>query len=261
MIIGAVTIYYRSMQDEPTGLIQLEPCSGTLTILYDNYLYDSDCSPEWGFSCLIETDDTVILFDTGGDPNILSNNIEALNVDISLIDCIVISHEHWDHIGGIEVILSQKPGLPVYVPEGFPYHIKSSIRSMGGNCVETINATMICDSVCTTNTLNGPPLEQALMIKTEDGIILVTGCSHPGIENLARNAFELTGESIQLAIGGYHLGSSSASQLNAICDELDEIGVLSVAATHCTGDSSIEYFRERYGGNFIESGVGFNIGF
>lgn len=257
IILGGVFVFYNPSNEETSGQLQLVPCEGSLTILYDNYVFDPRCQAEWGFSCLIETSEMVILFDTGGEPEVLRHNIEALDVDVSEIDCIVISHEHWDHIGGIEVILGEKPDIPVYIPENFPYHIMSSIRSLGGNCIETGNATKITDSVSTTNTLNGPPNEQALMIQTDEGLILITGCSHPGVENLAKNAYDLTGESIRLVIGGFHLGNAGDSQLDGICDMLDEIGVVCVAASHCTGDNSIDYFRERYGESFVESGVGF----
>ena len=177
------------------------------------------------------------------------------------IDCIVLSHEHWDHIGGMEVILSERPDLPVYLPEGIPYHVKSTLRSLGGDCMEVENATMICDSIATTLTLEGPPKEQALMIRTQDGMILVTGCSHPGVHNLARNAYETVGEDIQFIIGGFHLGGASEAILDGICDDLDELGVERISATHCTGDESMEFFRERYGEDFVESGVGFHIEF
>lgn len=257
LVLGGYFIFFTSTEDEVYGQVQLEPCEGCLTVLYDNYVFDSRCQAEWGFSCLVQTQDMVILFDTGGEPEVLRHNIEALEVDISEIDCIVISHEHWDHVGGIEVILREKPDIPVYVPEDFPYHIMSSIRSLGGNCIETGNATKITDSISTTNTLNGPPNEQALMIQTDEGLILVTGCSHPGVENLARNAYDLTDESIRLVIGGFHLGNAGSYQLDRICDELEEIGVEHVSASHCTGDDSIDYFRERYGDSFVESGVGF----
>ena len=257
LIIGGYFVFFSSTEEEVYGQVQLEPCDGCLTVLYDNYVYDSRCRAEWGFSCLIQTPEMVILFDTGGEPEVLRHNIEALDVDISQIDCIVISHEHWDHVGGIEVILQEKQDIPVYLPKDFPYHILSSIRSLGGNCIETDNATKITESISTTNTLNGPPNEQALMIQTHEGLILVTGCSHPGVENLARNAYDLTGESIQLVIGGFHLGNAGNQQLGRICEELDEIGVECVSASHCTGDDSIDYFREYYGDSFVESGVGF----
>lgn len=261
LIIGGVYTYTRPDPETSTGIIHLTPTTGSLTVLYDNYLYEGDCQTEWGYSCLVETPEMVVLFDTGGDPAILAHNIEALGVDVSRIDCIVLSHEHWDHIGGLETILSQSAGLTVYVPGDFPYSVFSSIRSMGGTCVELENATKISEGIAVTDTLNGPPVEHSLMIQTGEGIILVTGCSHPGVGNLARSAVELTGETIRLAIGGYHLGNASESELRALCDELDEIGVQRVSATHCTGDESIEYFRQRYGEAFIESGVGFHLEF
>ena len=257
LIFGGYFVFFSSMEEEVYGQVQLEPCDGCLTVLYDNYVFDPRCQAEWGFSCLIQTPEMVILFDTGGEPEVLRHNIEALDVDISEIDCIVISHEHWDHVGGIEVILREKQDIPVYLPEDFPYHIMSSIRSLGGNCIETENATKITESISTTNTLNGPPNEHALMIQTDEGLILVTGCSHPGVENLARNAYDLTGERIRLVIGGFHLGNAGSHQLGRICEELDEIGVERVSASHCTGDDSIDFFREYYGDSFMESGVGF----
>ena len=249
------------LYEELDGVSKLEPIHGKLTVLYDNYIFNSSCSTEWGFSCLIETPEIVILFDTGGEADILRSNIETLGVDVSKIDCIVLSHEHWDHVGGISAILNQRPDLPVYVPEGCPYHIISSIRSMGGIVEESENATRISDSFMTTQTLNGPPREHALMIQTDRGLILITGCSHPGVNNLARNAYEITSESIYLIIGGFHLNGASSLQLDRICDDLDEIGVIRVSPSHCTGDDSIEYFRDRYGENFVSSGVGFQLEF
>ncbi len=260
-VAGSAYIFTQNKETPLTGFMQLEPCTGSLTILYDNYIHDSSGRAEWGFSCLIEIEDTTILFDTGGEPEVLRHNIEAFNVDVSEIDCIVLSHEHWDHIGGMEVILSESPGLPVYLPEDTPYHVTSTLRSLGGECIELENSTRICDSIATTLTLDGPPREQALMIRTQDGMILVTGCSHPGVHNLARTAYEVMGVEIQLVIGGFHLGGASEATLNGICDELDDLGVEKISATHCTGDEAREYFRERYGEDFVESGVGFHLEF
>ncbi len=261
IVAGGAFILYQPKQIPTSGVLQLTPTTGSLTVLYDNYLYEEGCRTEWGYSCLVETPDIVILFDTGGDPEVLAHNIEELEVDIQSIDCCVLSHEHWDHVGGLDVILSQRPDLPVYVPGDFPYHVMSSIRSMGGECVELGNATKLSDSIAVTDTLNGPPVEHSLIIKTSDGVILVTGCSHPGVDNLAMNAATLTEDTIKLAIGGYHLGGATDYMLGRICDRLDEAGVVCVSATHCTGDDSIEYFRDRYGDNYIESGVGFYYGF
>jgi 7,8-dihydropterin-6-yl-methyl-4-(beta-D-ribofuranosyl)aminobenzene 5'-phosphate synthase len=260
-ILGLLVFLHNPFEETTSGILQLKASPGSLTVLYDNYPFESGCHTEWGYSCLVETSEITVLFDTGGDPQILAHNIDTLGVNIQDIDCIIISHEHWDHVGGIQYILSNRTGIPVYLPGGVPYSLKSSIASIGGECIELGNATKISDSIAITDTINGPPMEQAMIIKTNEGVILITGCSHPGVENLARNAFELTEDRIRLVIGGYHLGRASKYMLDRTCDELDEICVEYIAASHCTGDESIQYFRERYGEHFIESGVGFNLEF
>ena len=261
VLAGVSFILYRPPRVPTSGELKLIPTTGSITVLYDNYLFEGNCRAEWGYSCLVETPDITILFDTGGDPEILAHNIETLDIDIQSIDCIVLSHEHWDHVGGIATILGQKQDIPVYIPNGFPEETKNNIIQLGGNIIEQENATRITDSIAVTDTLNGPPEEHALIIKTNDGVILVTGCSHPGVDDLALNTAELTEDSIQLVIGGYHLGGATNYMLGRICDKLDEAGVLCVSATHCTGDEAIAYFRERYSEDYIESGVGFHYEF
>jgi 7,8-dihydropterin-6-yl-methyl-4-(beta-D-ribofuranosyl)aminobenzene 5'-phosphate synthase len=251
----------RDGEEAQRRTLSLHERSGTLTILYDNNPFDDRCMSEWGFSCLIELDDKTILFDTGGDPAVLAHNMEALGVDVTEIDCIVLSHEHGDHVGGINVVLDANPGVSVYLPETFPYHIKSNIRVKGAEVIETSNATVICEGVATTRVLDANPDEQALIINTVEGLILVTGCSHPGVENLARDAFNLTGGEIHLVIGGYHLGGASRTQLDALVEEMKELGVKKVAPTHCSGDLARQAFREGYGEDYVEAGVGFSMDF
>jgi 7,8-dihydropterin-6-yl-methyl-4-(beta-D-ribofuranosyl)aminobenzene 5'-phosphate synthase len=251
----------REEQEPSQQFLDLEECSGTLTILYDNNPYEEGCLTEWGFSCLVELEENTVLFDTGGDPEILAHNMEALGVDVTEIDCIVLSHEHGDHVGGIGVVLDANPDVPVFLPETFPFHIKSNIRVRGAEVVETGNATVVCEGVATTRVLDDNPDEQALIINTRFGLILVTGCSHPGVENLARDALNLTGGEIRLAIGGYHLGGATQAQLDALVEEMKELGVLKVAPTHCSGDPARQAFREGYGDDYLDVGVGFTMGF
>jgi 7,8-dihydropterin-6-yl-methyl-4-(beta-D-ribofuranosyl)aminobenzene 5'-phosphate synthase len=251
----------RDGQEAPQYTLTLEDCSGTLTILYDNNPYEESCIPEWGFSCLVELEDNTILFDTGGDPEVFAHNIDALGVDVTEIDYVVLSHEHWDHVGGIDVVLDANPGVSVYLPETFPFHIKSNIRIKGAEVVETSNATVICEGVSTTRVLDANPDEQALIIKTKNGLILVTWCSHPGVENLARDALNLTGGEICLVVGGFHLGGATQAQLDFLVDEMKELGVLKIAPTHCSGDLARQTFREGYGDDYVEAGVGFSMDF
>ena len=261
ILLIAVGGWYITRKDEAHGVLGLSPCSGTLTVLYDNYPYDQSCQSEWGFSCLIETEEMTVLFDNGGEAGVLAHNIEALDVDLSSVDCVVISHEHWDHVGGLSVILDERPGIPVYVPDLVPYHVKSNIRSMGGEVVETDNSTVLSAGIAITSVHRRNVPEQALMICTDEGTILVTGCSHPGVENFALEAAEALESEIRLVIGGFHLGSATEFILSGIIDGFDEAGVQNIAPTHCTGDNSIGYLREHYGDHFIEVGAGFRLEF
>lgn len=251
----------RDGQEAPQYALTLEECGGTLTILYDNNPFEESCMTEWGFSCLVELEEKTILFDTGGDPEVFAHNIEALGVDVTEIDCIVLSHEHWDHVGGIDVVLDANPDVSVYLPETVPYHIKSNVRLKGATVVETSNATVICEGVATTRVLDANPDEQALIINTENGLILVTGCSHPGVENLARDALNLTGGEIYLAVGGYHLRGATRAQLDGLVEEMKELGVEKIAPTHCSGDLARLAFSEGYGDDYVEAGVGFRMDF
>ena len=259
---GVYTFYTGNWQrgQAPLMDVSLSECSGSLTILYDNYDYDSSCQAEWGFSCLVELEDQTILFDTGGEPDVLMDNIEALGVDPMDIDCIVISHEHWDHIGGIHAVLDVNSEVTVYLPACFSNEFKEWV-GLKADVVETENATMICDSVCTTRVLHEGVSEQSLMIETCEGIILITGCSHPGVHNLVEDAANLTGEDVYFVMGGYHLGGASEHMLNVIIHRMEECGVEKVAPTHCTGDDSIDAFNEAWGDDCLTVGVGFRMEF
>ena len=263
VIAGAGYVWYTQTQVEPPVQyeITLEECSGTLTVLYDNYEHDSSCQAEWGFSCLVELEETTILFDTGGEEEVLEDNIYALGVEVDEIDCIVISHEHWDHIGGINAILSENSDVTVYLPACFTEETKSGVRATGATVVETDGATLVCPGVATTNVLRGPPREQSLMIATDEGLIILTGCSHPGVHNIVENAINLTGLDVRLVMGGYHLRGTTGLALDGIISDVREMGVETVAPSHCTGDAAIVEFMQEWGEDCIRIGVGYRSDF
>jgi len=235
--------------------------SGRFTILYDNNPFNGSCTAEWGFSCLVELGNETILFDTGGDPEVFARNAEAMGVDLAEIDHLVLSHEHWDHIAGLGVVLEAGGDLTVYMPRSFPYHLKSRVRDSEATLVETWNATLICPGVATTRVLEAEPDEQALMVNTGGGLVLIMGCSHPGVQNLVRAAEEATGLEVRLVFGGFHLGDASRATLDGLVAELKGLGVERAAPTHCSGDLARLAFREGYGEDYLEMGVGWRMGF
>ncbi|HEX9915256.1 MAG TPA: MBL fold metallo-hydrolase [Candidatus Bathyarchaeia archaeon] len=241
--------------------LSLAERSGRFTILYDNNPFNDSCSTEWGFSCLVELGNETVLFDTGGDPEVLAHNVEALGVDLAEIDYLVLSHEHWDHVGGLSMVLAANSDVTVYLPESFPYHIKSRVRGSGATLVETWNATLICPGVATTRVLEAEPDEQALMVNTGGGLVLVTGCSHPGVQNLVRAAENATGMDVSFVFGGFHLGGASRASLDSLVAELKELGVDRAAPTHCSGDLARLAFSDGYGEGYVELGVGWRMVF
>jgi 7,8-dihydropterin-6-yl-methyl-4-(beta-D-ribofuranosyl)aminobenzene 5'-phosphate synthase len=246
------------VDEHPLDLIER---SGRLTILYDNNPYNESLETAWGFSCLVELDNTTILFDTGGEERVLADNIEALEVDVGEIDCLVFSHEHWDHVGGMNAVLETNSDVTIYMLDSFPSSVKGSARSAGAEVVEVRNATVVYEGVATTGALGAEIEEQALMINTRRGLVILTGCSHPGVVEIVERAIELTGSEVHLVMGGYHLGNRGDTALLGIVSEMRELGVERVAPTHCSGELARRRFRDGYGEDYIEAGVGYSLDF
>jgi 7,8-dihydropterin-6-yl-methyl-4-(beta-D-ribofuranosyl)aminobenzene 5'-phosphate synthase len=223
----------------------------TLTIVYDNRSADPRLGTAWGFACLIETGAMTILFDTGGDGQLLLANMKTLGIDPQAIDAVVLSHIHSDHTGGLDRLLAINDRLTVYLPRSFPASFKARIHNP---VVEVSEAVQIADHIRTTGELGAAIIEQALIIETPCGLIVLTGCAHPGIVEIVHQA--KTAGKIYLAMGGFHLADRSAAEVEAVIAELKRSGVQQAAPGHCTGDRAIEQFRAAFGPDFIPIGAG-----
>ena len=232
----------------------------TLTIAYDNYPGPAHLKPDWGFACLIEGLEKTILFDTGGNGSILLENMRQLNLDPQKIDLIVISHVHGDHTNGLESILKIRPQIPVYIPSGFGDSFKQNIRSLGSPLIEAENSVEILPTARTTGTLGHSAIvEHGLCIKTAEGWVLITGCAHPGVDNMAAQAQKVIPELIYMVLGGFHMGAYSEPQINAVIDKFQELGIEKVAPTHCTGDPARAIFKQRLGDNCSLGHLGYTF--
>ena len=229
----------------------------SFTILYNNVPYNQNLTTAWGFSCLIEGLEKTILFDTGGDGGILLSNMEKLKVDPQKIDVVVISHIHWDHRGGLLDFLDKNNKVTVYLPISLPQDFKEKVRRKGAKVVSVHNPVRICGNVHSTGELGTGIKEQSLVIDTPKGLIIVTGCAHPGVVNIVRSAQGLLKEErIRLALGGFHLLVYSEPQVKKIIKDLKAIGVKKVGPSHCTGGRPVELFREAWGEDFFDLGCG-----
>jgi 7,8-dihydropterin-6-yl-methyl-4-(beta-D-ribofuranosyl)aminobenzene 5'-phosphate synthase len=228
----------------------------SLITIYDNYQHDPQLKTGWGFSCLVKVGDKNILFDTGADGPTLLNNMEKLGIDPKAISAIVLSHIHGDHTGGLDGILEINSNFDVYLLKSFPDEFKNKVKSYKANVIEVSNPAKISENISTTGELGTSIKEQALIVKTQKGLVVITGCAHPGIVEMSRQAKKITGEEIYLVIGGFHLSGASDSKLRDITKGFRELGVKKAAPCHCSGDKTRELFKEEYGEDFIANGVG-----
>ena len=230
-----------------------------MTVVYDNYANDPALQAEWGFSCLIEGTEQTILFDTGGKPEVLAANCRELKIDPKAIDIVVISHMHWDHINGLEWLVKENNHLKIFLPDSATDEIVVDLREKADQVERISEMKCICGGVFSIGTLPHQIPEQALCLETPEGLVVITGCSHPGIVRILKTAKELSGQNIHLAFGGFHLRSHSAEQIEEIIEDIKGLGVQKIGPTHCTGDPAIEAFEKMWGKNFVRMGVGKKI--
>jgi len=223
----------------------------TLTIVYDNNPFDARLKTAWGFACLIQTSETTVLFDTGGDGSILMSNLAALGFDPREIDVVALSHIHGDHVGGLEALLTANDRLTAYLPQSFPTEFKAHLPN---RVVEVREPIAIADRIRTTGELGTAIVEQALMVETGRGLIVLTGCAHPGVVEIVRQA-KAYGD-VYLVMGGFHLAGKSVDEVKAVIAELKRLEVRKVAPCHCTGEPAIRLFEAAFGPDFIPVGVG-----
>ena len=227
-----------------------------MVIVYDNNPHREDLEPAWGFACLVRGSEKTILFDTGGDGSILLANMKELGIDPDEIEVVVLSHIHEDHTGGLRALLDEKSGMTVYSLASFPRRFKADVETRGASIVEVDRHAKICENVYSTGELGTRVKEQALIMHTARGLIVMTGCAHPGIVHVVERAKDLIGEDVLLVIGGFHLGPASSAEIEGIVASIRELGVRYIAPCHCSGDAARELFHDEYEKNYIEVGVG-----
>ncbi len=205
-----------------------------ITIVYDNTTGRSDLKADWGWACFIETGSRNILFDTGGNGKILLENLRNLSIDPESIDDIVISHPDFDHIGGLSAILNTNEKAVVHVPFSFR-------GIMYPNKVHSYDKPAeIYPGVFLTGELD--KREQSLAVSTAEGLVLIIGCAHPGVENIMDAVSEF-GE-IHAVIGGLH----GFDKLEILED------VKHICATHCTKHK--KEIKKMYPEKCFEGGAG-----
>jgi len=229
------------------------------TVVYDNNPYNPALKTDWGFSCLIQGAEKNILFDTGTQGNILLSNMNLLNINPQDIEIVILSHFHRDHTGGLSSLLNENSNITVYVPSFFPAPFKNSIKEAGASYVDVNSYQKIEENVYTSGIISGWINEQSLILDSEKGIVLITGCAHPRIVNIIKTVKDLTKKDIYLAFGGFHLTGFEDPEINEIIRSFKELGVKKAGPSHCSGKEARELFEKSFGKNYIPIGVGKKI--
>lgn len=264
---------------------------GRVTILYDAFGHKPGFTQDWGFAALIEHAGRRILFDTGNDPRIFGANARAAGVDLTRLDFAVISHRHLDHTAGIAHLLSANPGVTLYVPKE-PFGIfggslpnaffrrdaslEPQERYFGGHPPDELTSgtafpgahwryidktTEIAPGVHVIALVSDTPgtremRELSLAIRTSAGLVLVVGCSHPGIERIVEAASAIDPH-LHIVFGGFHMPAASDAEISRVAGALhDRWKVEQLAPGHCTGEPTFAHFKKVWGAAYRHAGVG-----
>ena len=225
-----------------------------ITILYDNYTLTEGCTTDWGFACIIEGTEKCILFDTGTNGSILLGNMDKLQVSAGDVELVVISHNHADHTGGLLSFLGRNHNVTAYLPLTVSSGFVQNVRSRGATAQLPTDTVQICEGAHLTGLMGG--IEQSMVLETPKGLVVITGCAHPGIVQIVQKAKEMLEKDVYFVFGGFHLLNDSDSQIRSKIGQFRSMGVQKVGASHCTGDRAIALFEQEYGNDFVPIGVG-----
>ena len=207
-----------------------------ILILYDN-LARPPLREGWGFSALIEAHGRKILFDAGADRLLLEHNVEKLGIDLSEITDVFLSHPHCDHVGGLSYVLENSQGVRIWAPQIMEGYLRP--RAAKAELILVKGPRRLREGLWSTGTMGRRVKEHGLVIATEKGPALVTGCAHPGIDRMAARAARIVGERLRLVLGGFHLEGASPERLKRVIAGLRGVAE-SVAPGHCTGKAATQ---------------------
>ena len=266
-----------------------------VTILYDAFGAREDLQRDWGFAALVETGGKRILFDTGNNADIFARNVTTLGLDLRTVDVVVISHRHGDHTAGLSYVLSVNPNVTIYAPaeglggvfgtrvSGTFYRREPSLPahsryydgqppdqiSMGthwpGAHIDLVDSiSEIAPGVSVIPTVSNRPgtlelRELSLAVRTPEGLVLVVGCSHPGIETIVAASARVAPH-VHMIVGGLHLVVTPDSEIARIAAALhDQWHVDRIAPGHCTGEPAFLALRRTFDSAYVYAGLGTRI--
>jgi len=263
-----------------------------VTILYDSFGRAPAVTLDWGFAALVEYGGKRILFDTGNNAKIFEHNVKALGVDLQKLDFVVMSHRHGDHMGGLAYLLKVNPTVKIYAPKersgvygddqrsstwyrkdpslpaeqryysGAPpeiIHMGEAWPSANFQLIDK-NIEIVPGMYLIALVSDQPGTlelhELSLAIRTPDGLVVVVGCSHPGVEHIVQEASAIDPH-INLLFGGLHQIQAPDPEVERIARVLhDQYKVDRIAPGHCTGEPEFAALKKTFGDHYLYAGVG-----
>ena len=225
-----------------------------IKVIFDKGASDKNLCTGWGVSFLVGDK---ILFDTGEKGEWLVKNMRSLGIDITKIEAVVISHDHWDHTGGLWEMLKEKKELKVYSCPGFSKEFKDKVKEAQVELIEAEKFTEISQNIFITGEIAGAyhgkyMPEQAVVLKTKNGLTVITGCAHPGILKMVEKVkTKFPDEPIYLVLGGFHLMESDNRVIEIVAENFKKMGIIKAGPTHCSGEVAEGIFKKYYKRNFI----------
>jgi 7,8-dihydropterin-6-yl-methyl-4-(beta-D-ribofuranosyl)aminobenzene 5'-phosphate synthase len=260
-------------------------------VLYDAFGKPSAMQKDWGYAALVEYGGKRILFDTGNNGDLLAQNAKVKGIDLSKLDFVVMSHRHGDHMGGLAYLLSLNPNVKIYAPkEGFgvygsdlpgafyrkdaslapeqryydgaPPEVMRFGAAWPGAKFQLVDKNVeIAPGIHLIALVSDKPgtlelRELSLALDTPDGMVIVVGCSHPGIDRIVDAAAKINPR-IHLVAGGFHLVASKDEEIEKIVSGLlATYRVAYVAPGHCTGEPTFAALRKAFGARYLYAGLG-----
>jgi 7,8-dihydropterin-6-yl-methyl-4-(beta-D-ribofuranosyl)aminobenzene 5'-phosphate synthase len=231
-----------------------------IRVIFDNTSAREDLRRSWGFSAVVDFGGHRVLFDAGSDPILLLQHLEKMQIDPKSIEHAVISHQHGDHLRGVYWVFEKNPKMKVHFLDCFPEEAFRRAAAVNMKPHRVTEPFEVVPGIYSTGIVQGQPPEQSLVIETSQGLVMLVGCSHPGVVKLVETAqMQRKKESIRLLLGGFHMLRKRPDQIKKSINRLQDLKVLTVMPAHCSGDLAKEMFPILYGEQFHTAGAGRRI--
>jgi 7,8-dihydropterin-6-yl-methyl-4-(beta-D-ribofuranosyl)aminobenzene 5'-phosphate synthase len=251
-LVSSTVIFVLAATMLPSG----EKAVVRITVLLDTSIAVEGTEPGWGFSCLVEAPGGTVLFDTGPDGEILRQNLSALGLDLENINAIVLSRRHGEHALGLAEAMRGTSGVRVYPLAGAAAQIEDVVQRSGGPIVPVTGPIQIVSGMWSTGEVEGSVAEQAMLVETAKGPVVVTGSAHPSTVRLAERGEEVAKRPPKMILGGFHLLRFSGDEVSEVIKDLRTLGVVETARTRQTGDEATSVLRDKFVEGFTPLGVG-----